>query len=401
MGLIDFGAVCIDSTKIKANANRRDIGTKEQLQRRYDHIEEACRKRYRQWQEATAAAAEKVFLQKKIERAQKQQKRLDCSIAFLQEHTERKRIHLADPDADWQKGNANNFIVGFNTHVAVDAKANMIVHQEVVTKQADSDNTLAMIAGVDAAKKSADKTLCKSRADAQREQEGNQSAAADVKYILDSGYSSHKNLAALKDRDVYMPDKEFASTMEGKRNPEDRPGETKGRTRSGKIRSHVCVRSPVGRLYLSCRRTTYLSAGTDQGRRFIPRIQKVWLRFLSVESTLCRHKGKQQRAFHLGAPACRDRDEQRAACTSVRLPPRRTETYRLSVGAADEREIEKRTRKKIYAHRFPVAEGTIGVIKAARGGHRFLRRGLHRVKTEWVERCIAHNMAKIMQFARA
>ena len=137
-----------------------------------------------------------------------------------------------------------------------------------------------MIAGVDATKKSADKNKrdmqveqavdhSTEREDApsteqegnqSTEQEGNQSAPADVKYILDSGYSSHKNLAALKDRDVYMPDREFAATMEGKRNPEDRPSETKGRTRSVEVRSHVHLRSPVGRLYLSCRRTTYLSA---------------------------------------------------------------------------------------------------------------------------------------------
>ena len=141
MGLIDWDAVCIDSTKIKANANRRDIGTEEQLRRRYDHIEEACQKRYRQWQEATEEE-EKVFLQKKIDRAQKKQKGLDRGMAFFRgAYRTKKRIPLTDPDADWQKGNANNFIVGFNAHVAVDAKTNMIVHQEVVTKQADSDST--------------------------------------------------------------------------------------------------------------------------------------------------------------------------------------------------------------------------------------------------------------------
>ena len=81
-GLIDFDAVRIDSAKIKANAYRRDIGTEEQLKRRYDHIEEACKKRYRQWQEATEEE-ERAFLQKKIDRAQKQQQKLDRGIAFF------------------------------------------------------------------------------------------------------------------------------------------------------------------------------------------------------------------------------------------------------------------------------------------------------------------------------
>ena len=57
--------------------------------------------------------------------------------------------------------------------------------------------------------------------------------------------------------------------------------------------------------------------------------------------------------------------------------------------------------RRIYGLRFPVAEGNIGVIKAVRRGSEFLRRGLDRVQVEWTERCIAHNLAKIMDFRRA
>ena len=258
-GLIDFDAVCIDSTKIKANANRRDIGTREQLQRRYDHIEEACTKRYRQWQQATDAE-EQAVLHKKIERMRTQQEKIERGMAFLQEHSERKRVHLTDPDADWQKGNTGNFIVGYNAHVAVDAATNMIVHQEVVTQQADSTRTLAMIAGVEAVKESAD-TIAKQttsdtptrQADTQPTgQDGNRSveqavdhsAPSEVKYILDSGYSCHTNLDALTDTDVYMPDTEFASIMEGKKNPEDRKAAQQGGTAEGGTRT-IAVRSGI------------------------------------------------------------------------------------------------------------------------------------------------------------
>ena len=80
-----------------------------------------------------------------------------------------------------------------------------------------------MIAGVDAAKRHVDTIARKTKKDAlaeqagnqsteredapSAEQEGDQSAPANVKYILDSGYSSRKNLAALTNKDVYMPDK--------------------------------------------------------------------------------------------------------------------------------------------------------------------------------------------------
>ena len=112
--------------------------------------------------------------------------------------------------------------------------------------------------------------------------------------------------------------------------------------------------NPISRLLTIPRRTslpvlqseclTFLPR-TDQGRRFVPYIQKVWLRFLSVESTLCRHKGEKQRTFHFKPSACGDRCAQGTTRTSIWLPPRRTETYCLSVSATNERETEKRTRK--------------------------------------------------------
>ena len=172
-------------------------------------------------------AEEQAVLHKKIERMRTQQEQIERGIAFLQEHSERKRVHLTDPDADWQKGNTGTFIVGYNARMAVDAATNMIVHQEVVTQQADSTHTLAMIAGVEAVKESADTIAKQTTSDAPTRQadtqptgqDGNRSveqavdhsAPSEVKYILDSGYSCHTNLDALTDTDVYMPDTEFAS----------------------------------------------------------------------------------------------------------------------------------------------------------------------------------------------
>jgi hypothetical protein len=67
-GLIDLDTVSIDSTNIKASVNRRDIGTKEELERRYRHIEEACKKRYQEWKNAESSS-EKELLAKKMEKS--------------------------------------------------------------------------------------------------------------------------------------------------------------------------------------------------------------------------------------------------------------------------------------------------------------------------------------------
>ena len=54
--------------------------------------------------------------------------------------------------------------------------------------------------------------------------------------------------------------------------------------------------------------------------------------------------------------------------------------------------------KATYAKRFQVSEGVFAVVKGLRAGHRFLRRRLDRVREEWAERCIAHNLAKMAGF---
>ena len=102
--------------------------------------------------------------------------------------------------------------MGYNAHVAVDSKTNMIVHQKVVTNQADNTETLAMVEGVEQIKKEA---IVSEKAD---DSASNSKEPPQSNYILDSGYSSNKNLEALKDKDVYMPDQGFAS----KTKPEDR-----------------------------------------------------------------------------------------------------------------------------------------------------------------------------------
>jgi len=54
--------------------------------------------------------------------------------------------------------------------------------------------------------------------------------------------------------------------------------------------------------------------------------------------------------------------------------------------------------KATYSKRFQISEGVFAVVKGLRAGHRFLRVSLDRVREEWTERCIAHNLAKICGF---
>ncbi len=203
-GLIDFDTVCIDSTKIKANANRNDIGTREELQRRYKYIQESCKKRYAQW-ERTEDAEEKESLQKKLSRLHKQEKRIERGLEFLEEQGEAKRVHLTDRDADWHKNSSKGFLVGYNAHIAVDAKSNMIVHHKVSREQSDAKHTVALV------KQSEE---LKEKVKPARQEPS--------KYVLDAGYSNEANLEKLQDKDLYMPDQDYANKLGNKVKPEER-----------------------------------------------------------------------------------------------------------------------------------------------------------------------------------
>ena len=65
----------IDSTKIKANANSRDIENREQLQKRYEQIEKSCDKRYKEWEECEDAN-DKAFLERRKNRLERQKLRI-------------------------------------------------------------------------------------------------------------------------------------------------------------------------------------------------------------------------------------------------------------------------------------------------------------------------------------
>jgi len=174
--------VCIDSTKIKAWANRNDIGDRKELTRRYQHIQELCKKRYAEW-EACQNEEEKKAIEKRTRRLERKRVKLQEALRFLQEHPERKRMHLHEPDADLQRDGNKGFVTGYNAQLAVDSKSQMIVYAEVVTEQSDALHTASIVEAIEAQKP----RLCERKTD-------------KVKYVLDCGYSSGENLRKLEER---------------------------------------------------------------------------------------------------------------------------------------------------------------------------------------------------------
>jgi hypothetical protein len=129
--------------------------------------------------------------------------KLEEALQFLKEHPERKRVHLFEPDVDVQRDGTKGFVIGYNAQLAVDSKSQMIVYAKVVTDQSDALHTVSIVEAIEAEKP----RLCERKTD-------------EVKYVLDCGYSSGENLRRLEERDVYMPDRDFARLKEKGARPE-------------------------------------------------------------------------------------------------------------------------------------------------------------------------------------
>lgn len=375
-GLIDLDVVCIDSTKIKASANRRDIGTQADMEKRLALVEEACQKRHAEW-EAETDADGREFLERKKEKLEKAKAKLQQGIDFLKSHTERKRIHLTDPDADWHK-ESGSLIIGYSAQAAVDAASGMVVHTEVVTGQADSNYTKSMIDAVENVKKNV-----------------LPEKVSETKHVLDSGYASEANLSSLSDRDIYMPDRDFARlTGGGKIKPEDRKD----------VKKQEQIANETALQFTYAPSTNSFQCPQNQTLEFKREKKLKGVSYSQFVAQSCR-----QCPLH-GVCAGVDKSRkhlwvQTADLAQMKIkrvarhgekPIKKENTNPLTLAMREK--LSTPEGRKIHAKRFPVVEGCFGVVKNVRQGWRFLRRRLDRVQVEWAERMIAHNLAKLIGF---
>ena len=387
-GLIDLDTVCIDSTKIKAWANRRDIGDQEELARRYEHVRELCEKRYAEW-EACEEEEEKKRLEKGMARLSRLKTKIAVAFQFLQEHPERKRIHLHEQDADWQKDGTKGFVVGYSTQLAVDSKNQMIVYENVVTDQSDTYQAIPIVEAVQAVKNEVLET------------KQLQTKQDEVKYVLDCGYSCAESLKALQEREVYMPDQQFVKRLGGgKVKPEDRteeigppPVRAKESRFDGQSLGFVyradedCFICPAGETLPFCGEKPL--GGILYRRYFKTKCGGCALRDRCIGSS----KHPTRKNLWIRAS---DLPGLKTKVVPTFRSPDSLSGFELAL--AMRAKLSTAEGRAVYAKRFQVSEGVFGAVKGLRAGHRFLRRRLERVREEWAERCIAHNLAKLANF---
>jgi transposase len=150
LGLFGAELVAIDGSKFKALNNNRRHYTQEELAQLTATIEGRIAAYLEQLDtqdaeaEGVASSVPTAQLQEKIERLKEAKGRYDQLVEQLQKG-QQNEVSLTDPDSRKMKGAHGEHFIGYNVQIAVDAKHDLIVAEEVVQCASDR-NQLAGVA---------------------------------------------------------------------------------------------------------------------------------------------------------------------------------------------------------------------------------------------------------------
>ena len=332
LGMVKLGHVCIDGTKIKANAS--DAKT-------YD-IRRIDREIKRLLDEAEAADQQEDLLygadkagdeipedirdpSKRIARLKELKKQL--------EQRQKEKINKTDPDAVFMK-TRNGVKTAYNAQVTADQEHQVIVAADVTNEASDVDQLLPMV----------------DQAEENTSEKVNQLSA-------DSGYSSGENIKALEQRnvDAYIPDREYQAQQRGK---------------------EVAVFHKDNFVY-----------DEDRDLYICPEGEEL------IFSHLQTRKNKEPLRIYRGrsCAAC----PHFSRCTrnkngrTISRHPYEKELRQMRL------KLDSDSGKAVYGKRKHTVEPPFGHIKSIMGFTSFLLRGLEKVKGEFKLISIAHNLRKI------
>ncbi|MDH5717246.1 MAG: transposase [Spirochaetia bacterium] len=361
-GYIDLDKVCIDGSKIKAYANSKDMGDMKKFEKRYEKIKEICNKRYIEWEEVEDGAEKEKRL-KKLSEANCKKEKLENALGFLESNKDKKRIHLNEPDALLQR-DKGKMIIGYNAQIAVDEQKQMIIYENVISENTDHQQTVPIVREILKLQKNLDLNDKK------------------TKFIFDSGYAGEENLEELEDADLYLPDNEFAGLRNKELKTEIESSETLEFKYNRKQNNFLCPANNT----LEYKRDTktknteyaYYSAKGCKGCSLAAK---------------CLSKSAKSKYFKVRKSYLKN-----IKIKKVYPPGKGPKIHYGPLTLAMREKLRTEMGKNIFSIRGYIVEGVFGCIKVARNGSRFFRIGINKVRNEWTERCIAHNIAKLLDF---
>ncbi len=353
LGLVELGHIALDSTVIKASANRDQFYDNERLAEEEQKIQARI--------QGLLATAQKVDAQedklyghdacgdelpKKLQSPQERLKKIQEAQRKLQEQPP-KEVNLTDPDATFQKQRSGIVAPGYRAEVAIDKKEQIIVACDVTNKRTDYEQLIPLVEQVEANLPQV-------------------SAKKSVVITADSGYSSMERLRDLESKDyidAYIPDAKYQGKQRGKRIDEDSPFHKKNFTYDAKNNVYIC---PNNRELIFKRR----------------RLEKGGQPCSVYQCRSCHG------CSHFGV-CTTNRDGREIRCYD-----NADVLYRMR------QKLDTAEGKQIYAKRKIIVEPVFGNAKQNLKFREFLLRGLNKVKAEFTLIAIVHNILKIARFLR-
>lgn len=354
-GLSQFKAICIDGTRLKANANPGKSLTSEDLQRGLEKIRARIKEYLKECELSDGGGVEQEDLRRELARLKTQQEQYENRLAQIEKRKatlkpgNRKghRINLTDPDALKMKAvNGRRGVPGFNGQISVDAESGLIVAAEAVTDANDSGQFSEQHAKVEDAL-------------------GKDSVR---KYVTDSGYHSLDQLQ--------YADKNGIDAVIDDPRPDHR---------SPRVDQHRPAKPEEGRRVKRAD-FAYDSAADEyvcpMGERLV--FRNLWT---DVHGYTFRVYGR----------SCVDCSH-RAGCTGRKGTEKFKRIFRNALEPLAEAmaaKAESEEGKALLNLRFATAETVFGNLKENLGFRGVRLRGIAKVKGEFLLMCIGHNLNRL------
>lgn len=354
LGLVGLGHISLDSTVIKANANRKRFRDKEEL----SEEEQALREKIQELldtAEGVDAEEDKLFgsnsrgdeLPEDLRDPKRRLEKIKEAKKKLEEES-LKEINLTDSDATFQKHSSHLIRPGYRAEVAVDEKEQIIIACDVINEANDTKQLTPLL-----------KEVANNLPEV--------STQESVVVTADSNYSSITGLKEIESQphiDAYIPDAKYQAKKNGNLTDEDSPFHKKHFVYNTENDIYVC---PNGK-----------------------------------ELTFKRRKFDKGGASPSSVYGCND-------CLSCRYFDTCTKSRTgREIRAYDNIELLYEMRKKldtadgktIYKRRQAIVEPVFANIKHNLKFREFLLRGLKKVKAEFTLMAIVHNIQKIAKFLK-
>lgn len=387
--LVKLSHVAIDGSKVEADAGKNSVRSEEKIRSWQAHLDEKIAALEQEWAEneeretslfgesnpwtnASGKGARKALAQLK-----RKQEKLKQALAELERRQEAhvgskppKRIaSTTDPDSRSMKDKEGRSKPNFNTQVGVDDACGAIVAADVNDEPDDSGQLTPMVEQVVA--NCGDKP---------------QSVSAD------SQYNTGPELAKMEEQqiDCYLPD----AGQNSEAGPlSEAAQEALALARKGQVLSEsqweALPRNSQGLIDKS----NFVYDETRDAFRCPAGQTLVFLRTSQDKKKW----GTAQRRQYGGCVSCAGCAHAKLCCTNSdkgRLVSRdQYEEHRERL----RRRMGTETGREIYKRRKHTVEPRIGHIKHNLGVRRFLRRGIEKVKTEWIMVCTAVNLGILLR----